>query len=224
VEAVQQLQILAEELHAKPYTSDEVAVGGSPYAEFEDVFRGPEERVRELLEPYVEVLRGHEPIVDLGSGRGELLQLLSETGIQADGVDVDEGMVERSRAKGLRVEQSDAVSYLEAQPEDALGAITAIHVIEHLSYDELQRLLTLARRALRPGGLFVAETVNPHSVQAFKTFWVDPTHRAPIFPEVASTLALIHGFSEAEIIHPRGSGDAEADRIGQTEYALIARV
>ena len=86
-------------------------------------------------------------------------------------------------------------------------------MIEHLSYDELQRLLTLARRALRPGGLFVAETVNPHSVQAFKTFWVDPTHRAPIFPEVASTLALIHGFSDAEIVYPRGSGDAEADRV-----------
>jgi glycosyltransferase involved in cell wall biosynthesis/SAM-dependent methyltransferase len=222
VDAVQQLQILAEELHAKPYTSDEVAVGGSPYAAFEDVFRGPEERVRELLEPYVDLLRDHEPVVDLGSGRGELLQLLSEAGVQAGGVDVDEGMVERSRAKGLTVEQADAVSYLERQPEGSLGAITAIHVIEHLAYEDLQRLLELARRTLRPGGIFVAETVNPHSVQAFKTFWVDPTHRAPIFPEVASTLALIHGFSEAEIIYPRGTGDDEADRVGQTEYALVA--
>lgn len=222
--SVQQLEILAEELHARPYTAEAPAGGDSPYAAFEDVFRGPEERVRELLEPYVEVLRGHEPVLDLGCGRGELLQLLAEASIEARGVDSDEGMVERSRAKGLAVEQADAVSYLEAQPEEALGAITAIHVIEHLSYDDLQRLLTLARRVLRPGGLFVAETVNPHSVQAFKTFWVDPTHRAPIFPEVASTLALIHGFSEAEITYPRGSGDAEADRIGQTEYALIARV
>ena len=61
-DAVQQLQSLAAELHAKPYTADEVADGGSPYAAFEDVFRGPEERVRELLEPYVELLRGHEPV------------------------------------------------------------------------------------------------------------------------------------------------------------------
>ena len=174
------------ELHAKPYTAD----GGrrrraAPTHAFEDVFRGPEERVRELLEPYVELLRGHEPVLDLGCGRGELLELLAEAGIEASGVDVDQGMVERSRAKGLAVEQADAVSYLEAQPEGSLGAVVAIHVIEHLAYEELQRLLELARRALRPGGLFVAETVNPHSVQAFKTFWVDPTHRAPIFPEVA---------------------------------------
>ena len=73
-----------------------------------------------------------------------------------------------------------------------------------------------------PGGLLVAETINPHSLPAFKTFWVDPTHRAPIFPEVASALALIHGFTSAEIVYPHGCGDAEADRVEQTEYALVA--
>ena len=46
--------------------------------------------------------------------------------------------------------------------------------------------------------------------------------RAPIFPEVASALARIHGFASAEIVYPRGSGDPEADRTGQTEYALVA--
>jgi SAM-dependent methyltransferase len=232
-EAVRELQSLAtdsrtrvvrlsEELHAEPYMAEPEVAGASAYVAFEEIFRGPEERVRGLLGPYVELLRGHEPVLDVGCGRGELLELLTSAGIEARGVDVDEGMVERSRAKGLAVEQADAVSYLERQPEGSFGAIVAVHVIEHLAYEELQRLLELARRALRPGGLFVAETVNPHSVQAFKTFWVDPTHRAPIFPEVASALALIHGFSDAEIIYPRGSGDAEADRFGQTEYALVA--
>lgn len=219
---VTELQGVAAELRTLPYAAEPEALDANPYVAFEDIFRGPEERVRGLLEPYVELLRGHEPVLDLGCGRGELLQLLSEAGIQARGVDIDEGMVERSRAKGLAVEQVDAVSYLERQPEGSLGAIVAVHVIEHLAYEELQRLLELARRALRPGGLFVAETVNPHSVQAFKTFWVDPTHRAPIFPEVASALALIHGFVAAEIVYPRGSGDAEADRVEQTEYALVA--
>ena len=64
--------------------------------------------------------------------------------------------------------------------------------------------------------------MNPHSIAAFKTFWVDPTHRAPIFPEVARALALIQGFASAKIVYPRGSGDAESDRIEQTEYALVA--
>jgi glycosyltransferase involved in cell wall biosynthesis/SAM-dependent methyltransferase len=222
--AVRDLQSLTSELHAQPYTAEPEHGGASPYAAFEDVFRGPEERVRELLEPYVELLRGNQPVLDLGCGRGELLGLLREAGIEARGVDSDPGMVERARAKGLSVEQEDAVSYLERLPEKSLGAVTAIHVIEHLDYDALQKLLRLALRAVRSSGLFVAETVNPHSIKAFKTFWVDPTHRAPIFPEVARTLALIAGFADAEIVYPRGSGDDEADRVGSTEYALVARV
>src|SRR5207253_7731480 len=144
----------------------------SAYADFEEVFRGPEERIRELLEPYVELLWGHEPILDVGCGRGELLQLLAEAGVEARGIDIDPGMVERTRAKGLSVEQADAVSYLGGQPKGALGAVIAVQVIEHLSYKDLQRLLELSRRALASGGLFVAETINPHSLPAFKTFWV----------------------------------------------------
>jgi glycosyltransferase involved in cell wall biosynthesis/SAM-dependent methyltransferase len=220
----ERLDTLRGELEAKPYVAETEPRGeGSAYASFEDVFRGPEGRVRRLVEPYVPLLRGHEPVLDVGCGRGELLQLLAEAEIEARGIDVDPGMVERTRARGLAVEQADAVSYLERQPEGSLGAVVAVHVIEHLAHEDLQRLLELARRALGPAGLLVAETVNPHSVQAFKTFWVDPTHRAPIFPEVASALALIHGFASAKILYPRGSGDPEADRVEQTEYALVAR-
>jgi SAM-dependent methyltransferase len=214
---------LTAKLYAQPYvaetTTDERS---SAYADFEEVFRGPEERVRGLLEPYVDLLREHQPVLDVGCGRGELLQLLGEAGIEARGIDVDRGMVERARAKGLRVEQTDAVSYLEGQSAGALGAVVAIQVIEHFSYEDLQRLFELSRRALAPGGLLVAETINPHSLAAFKTFWVDPTHRAPIFPEVASALALIHDFASAEIIYPHGGGDSETDRLEQTEFALVA--
>jgi len=217
------VDVLTGKLYAKPYVAETTAAGGSSaYADFEEVFRGPEERVRTLLEPYVELLRKHEPVLDVGCGRGELLQLLGEAGVEARGIDIDPGMVNRARANGLRVEQADAVSYLGSQPAGALGAVVAIQVIEHLSYEDLQRLFELSRRALAPGGLLVAETINPHSLPAFKTFWVDPTHRAPIFPEVAHALALIHGFGEAHILYPHGSGDAETDRVEETEYALVA--
>ena len=52
--------------------------GASPvYAGFEDIFRGPESMIRDRLRPYVEVLRDRGPVVDLGCGRGEMLQLLA---------------------------------------------------------------------------------------------------------------------------------------------------
>jgi SAM-dependent methyltransferase len=215
---------LMHELQAQPYVAADAHAGeGSAYEAFEDVFRGPEERVRELLEPYVELLRDHAPVLDVGCGRGEFLDLLRDAGIEARGVDVDPGMVDRCRRKGHDVEQADAASFLERQPPERLGAVFAAHLIEHLDYEDLQRFFDLSRRALRPDGLLVAETVNPHSLSAFKTFWTDPSHRAPIFPEVAQALALIHGFAAADILFPRGSGDSDADRVEATEYALIAR-
>ena len=130
-----------------------------------------------------------------------------------------------SSAPGAAVSRSikgDGIEHLERQPETSLGAVTAIHVVEHLPPEQLERFFAAARRALEPGGLLVVETINPHSLAAFKTFWVDPTHRGPIFPEVARALALIHGFESAKIVHPRGSGDAERDRREVTEYALVA--
>jgi SAM-dependent methyltransferase/glycosyltransferase involved in cell wall biosynthesis len=207
------------QLYARPYAAEATATTGAEYRSFEDVFRGPEERIRELLVPYVDLLRGHEPVLDVGCGRGELLDLLRDAGIRAIGVDLDTGMVERAREKGHEVERGDAVEYLD-QNEGTFGAIAAIHVIEHLPYESLLRFLELARRRLAPGGVFVAETVNPHSLQAFKTFYTDLTHRAPIFPEVAAALARIQGFESVEIRFPRGSGDDDLRR--QTEYALVA--
>jgi SAM-dependent methyltransferase len=171
----------------------------------------------------VPLLHEHGPVLDVGCGRGELLELLREAGTEARGIDLDHGMVDRSRRKGLDVELADAVAYLERQNLGSLGAVFASHVIEHLPYEELEQLFELSRRVLRPGGLFVAETINVHSLSAFKTFWTDPSHRAPIFPEVAHALALIHGFASAEIIYPRGGGDPEVDVDVATEYALVAR-
>ena len=215
---------LKAELYPELYVAEAAGAGqDSAYASFEDVFRGPEERVRGLLEPYVELLQDHAPVLDVGCGRGELLSLLREAGVEARGVDSDEGMVTRARRLGVDVEHDDGIAYLDRLEPASLGAVTAIHVVEHLPYEQLERLFAAARTALRPGGLLVAETINPHSLSAFKTFWVDPTHRGPLFPEVAFTLALIHGFASAETVYPRGRGDAERDRREATEYALVAR-
>jgi O-antigen chain-terminating methyltransferase len=131
-------------------------------------------------------------------------------------------MVARCREKGLGVEQAEAVSYLEAQPDGSLGVVFSAQVIEHLPYEELVRYFQLAERKLVPGGLFIAETVNPHSIQAFKAFWVDLTHRLPIFPEVAVTLARLHGFESAYVFFPLGTGELETDRRTQGEYAVVA--
>jgi SAM-dependent methyltransferase len=193
------------------------------YDAFEDIFRGPENFIRDRQRRYLDLLGDRDPVLDIGCGRGEFLDLLRERGLKYAGIDPDPDMVGRCRAKGHeRVEVADANSYLERCVDDSIGAIFCAQVIEHMPYEELLRFYGLGLRKLAPGGLFILETVNPHSVPALKTFWVDPTHQHPLFPEVALALCELTGFESAYVFHPNGTGEVEVDRYETGEYALVA--
>lgn len=196
-----------------------------PYAAFEDIFRGSEELIRDRQRRFIDLIGDRSPVLDYGCGRGEFLDLLRERGGNYEGVDCDRGMVERCRAKGHdRVVLDDGNAYLQGLAPGSLGAIFCAQVIEHLPYHELMRFLALARRALKSDGLLIAETVNPHSPPALKTFWVDLTHQHPIFPEVALALCQASGFDEAFVFHPNGTRDVDRDRYVEGEYAVVAGV
>jgi SAM-dependent methyltransferase len=239
--ARQTVEPIAAELYALPYvaatpfepisspvgeamgyrSASSVENGDSGYVAFEDVFRGPAERVAASQRPYVQLVRGHEPVLDVGCGRGEFLALLADEGISAKGVDVDAGMVSRCRELGLDAVQADANEYLDGLADGELGTIFSAQVIEHLPQAQLRRMLDVAARKLRPGGLFIAETVNPHRVSSLKTFWVDPTHQHPIFPEVALALCAIAGFEPAYVFAPTFESFEQA-RFASPSYAVVA--
>ena len=192
------------------------------YRYFEEVLRGPRERVAGLVSPYLDLLRDDAPVLDFGCGRGEMLELLRDAGIEASGVDSDESMVAEARALGLDVELDDGIAYLERQPDGALGAVFACQVIEHLPYEALTSFFSLSRRKLRDGGLLIAETVNPHALHALKAFWLDPTHQHPLFPEVVLTMSAGAGFGSAYVCHLHGVRDVERDRFNESSFAVVA--
>jgi glycosyltransferase involved in cell wall biosynthesis/2-polyprenyl-3-methyl-5-hydroxy-6-metoxy-1,4-benzoquinol methylase len=204
------------------YSAQQAGDSSAPYRAFEDIFRGSEDFIRDRQRAYLEILPGHEPVLDVGCGRGELLDLLRAAGIAARGIDIDEGMVAHCREKGHDVAIVEATEYLSTQRDQSLGAVVALHVVEHMPYEALLRFFDLVRTKLAPSGIFVFETVNPHSIPALKTFWVDLTHEKPIFPEVALALCRIFGFESAEVFFPNGVGDLERDRREEGEYAVVA--
>jgi SAM-dependent methyltransferase len=161
--------------------------------------RGPTESVRERQLPYVEDFREAAPVLDLGSGRGEFLGLLREAGIEARGVDLDSDMVAYSSGEGLDVEQAGALEYLEGLDDGAVGGIFAAQLVEHLPPPALLRLLELAAAKLRPGGLLVAETINPLSPLALRNYYADLTHAQPLVPETLELLARQSGFASVEV-------------------------
>ena len=201
----------------------DLKVSGDRYADFLATFRGPYDRVHDLMRGYGTFLEGQGPLLDVGCGRGELLEVAEDAGIDATGVDLDAELVRQAVDRGRSAVVGDGIDLLAKAAEGSLGSVAAIHVVEHLSVEDLEAFFTESCRALREDGLLLVETINPHEVSAASTFWVDPTHRGPIFPEVALALALATGFSSAHVYSPDGTGDWDHDRVHSTRYALIAR-
>ncbi len=200
------------------------------YFAFETRMRGSTAEVRFRQKPYVDDFRDAAPVLDVGCGRGEFLGLLREAGVEARGIDADADMVAYARGEGLQVEQADALGYLEGQADGSLGGIFAAQVVEHLPPGVLFHLLELTARKLRPGGLFVAETINPLSPLALRSYFADLTHAQPLVPETLALLARQAGFREVEtrfLNAPEYADDVD-ERIREIlfaplDYAIIAR-
>jgi 2-polyprenyl-3-methyl-5-hydroxy-6-metoxy-1,4-benzoquinol methylase len=168
------------------------------YFAFEARMRGSTADVRDRQERYVDDFREAAPILDVGCGRGEFLALLRDAGLESRGIDADADMVAYARGDGLEVEQADAIAYLEALDDSSLGGIFAAQVVEHLPPAALLRMLELALAKLRPGGLLVAETINPLSPLALRSYFADLTHAQPLVPETLALLAEQAGFRHVE--------------------------
>ena len=214
----------------------------SIYVAFEDVFRGSRDDIKGRLVRYVDILRnagaGHlgKPILDVGCGRGEWLELLKENNVPAYGVDLNSVMVERAAALGLDARRADALEHMKGLADCAVSAVTAFHVAEHLPFAVLIDFFDEVLRVLVPGGIAIFETPNPETMRVgATTFYNDPMHRNPIPPQVFQFMVSHRGFQDVEIIrlHPFTDGlltqpttDAEMlDDIlfGSQDYAVIAR-
>src|SRR5712692_1590317 len=200
------------------------------YFAFESKLRGHTDSVKERQRVYVDDFRGAAPVLDIGCGRGELLALLRDAGVEARGIDPDADMVAFARGEGLDVKQGDAVSELESLEDGALGGIFMGQVVEHLPAGMLVRVLELCAQKLRPGGLLVAETINPLSPLALRNYFADLTPAQPLVPETLELLARQSGFSSVEtrFLNAPAQGDRVAREVADIlfaplDYAILAR-
>jgi O-antigen chain-terminating methyltransferase len=206
-------------------TSVPVTVAAQPaaasvpdYFAFESRMRGSVDSIRDRQRLYVDVLRNAAPVLDAGCGRGELLGLLREAGVEARGIDADSDMVAYARGDGLDVEQADLVEYLQAAADASLGAIFMGQVVEHLPAPTLVQTFQLAAAKLRPGGVLIAETINPLSPIALRNYFADLTHAQPLVPETLELLARQSGFAETEIRYL----NEPAERLTEPDDPVIA--
>ena len=188
--------------------------GGAPldYLAFEARFRGSEETIRERQRAYLGVLGERRRIVDVGCGRGELVALLREQGVDAYGVEIEPDFLALLEERGIPAVAQDAIEHLTALKPGAVDGIVLSHVIEHMPAQALRQIIDAAVTVLPEGGLLLMETPNPESLLAGSiNFHRDPTHLRPVHPDTLAFMCETAGFSAAEIL--RLSPVPERDRL-----------
>ena len=193
---------------------------------FADSFRGARTEILGRAAGYVPWLAAAGPVLDLGCGRGELLEALRDAGVEAHGVDSDAAMVAACRRLGLSAEAGDALATLRDRREGTLGAVTCIHVFEHLPAATWMSVVEAAAAALRPGGLLLVESPNPDSLRVGAgLFWADPTHRAPVHPQALEFVVRALGLEvlETRLLRPFPADQALANTSQPEAVRALAR-
>lgn len=175
------------------------------YHRLENRYRGSRTEIKRRLRTYLPdveaaVIRTRNlPVLDIGCGRGEWLELLAEAGIPASGIDINPTQFETPDTMGLDVRSGEAVDVLSKAESSSLSVISAHHVVEHLPFDTVAWITREAMRVLAPGGILLFETPNTRNVLVgATTFHTDPTHIKPMPEQVLGVLFETVGFHPVE--------------------------
>jgi len=182
---------------------------------FEDKHRGSRELIKSRLAFYLPFIKPltevypDGPSMDLGCGRGEWLEVLSEqTNLDAHGVDMDSAMLAVCEQYTLQCKLQDAVSCLKALKSNSQGIVSGFHIAEHIPFPQLQELVQEAHRVLKPAGLLILETPNPENiVVGTAEFYMDPTHQQPLPPNLLAFVAEYNNFKRTKIVRLQETAD-----------------
>lgn len=113
-------------------------------------------------------------VLDLGCAGGFMAEALTEKGANVTGIDPAEQAIEAARSRAVSV--GHAIRYDVGVGEDlpyadaAFDAVVCVDVLEHVS--DLDRVLAEVARVLKPGGLFLYDTINRNPLSLFAAITV----------------------------------------------------
>ena len=106
-------------------------------------------------------------LLEIGSGKGRMLDLLRREGHDAEGVEVNEAMIEESRRLfgDLPIQRVSGAA-LPFDPA-SFSMVVSFDVFEHIPDSDAH--LEEVKRVLRPGGMYLLQTPNKWTNSVFET-------------------------------------------------------
>jgi SAM-dependent methyltransferase len=138
-------------------------------------FNDPLELRRATFAAFANVLRGFEPVLDIGTGDGLFVEVMAAAGIVCRGIDSDPRRVAVARSYGRDVAEGNLLAIDVA--DGSLGAMMIANVLEQLDPDDAIGLFVDALRLLRPHGRLAV--LVPDAAQAADRFWSDVRRKRP---------------------------------------------
>jgi SAM-dependent methyltransferase len=107
------------------------------------------------------------PILEIGSGKGRLLELLRREGFDARGVEINETMIQESRRLygDLPIQKVDGFEL--PFPDASFGTVLSFDVFEHIPDSDAH--LREVRRVLKAQGTYLLQTPNKWTNVVFET-------------------------------------------------------
>ncbi len=158
-------------------------------------------------------------VLDLGCGGGFMAEALASRGAIVTAVDPAVGAIDI--AKRHAAEQGHAIRYLVASGESiplkdhSMDYVVCVDVLEHVA--DLGKVLDEIRRVLKPGGMFLFDTINRtalatfcvvHFAESVLRLLPKGTHDPAMFipPKTLREFLLARGFSDVKMsgFGPRG--------------------
>ena len=121
---------------------------------------GIEESTAYLHTLYTEVLYNYDvkTLLDVGCGRGDLMEKFQKFDIVCDGIDLSELMVQKAKEKGLSAEHKSV-----CQVDKKYDAVVSVFdVLNFVSPDELEGFIDCVHEVLNEDGVFVFDINTLH--------------------------------------------------------------
>lgn len=126
--------------------------------------------------------RGKE-VLDLGCAGGFMAEALDERGARVTGIDPAADAIAAARAhagqQGRAIRYDVGMGEALPYPDDSFDAVVCVDVLEHVQ--NLPQVIAQTARVLRPGGLFLFDTINRNPIARLATITMaeDVLHLLP---------------------------------------------